>query len=224
MISVVNNYLAQYNSALTCIDFEVNNNLDLLINRLCIDSPYAEIELIDSLLEWRFEPSKIDVDNISDAISAINIDVATIRAKSDVQFPENPTSSNVKLSEFPALIRKEFHDLSLLSIPLDIDIQTFTYQAFSSKKAPEKQTYQGQFLLHAQQLEFSLADQKHESVLALALTKNNDDIRANLTTDLAKLRAFLVKHQTSLPRRLSTLLLNDSWSAVGELNLSLIHI
>jgi len=218
VISVVNNYLAQYNSALTCIDFEVNNNLDLLINRLCIDSPYAEIELIDSLLEWRFEPSKIDVDNISDAISAINIDVATVRAKSDVQFPENPTSSNVKLSEFPTLIRKKFHDLSLLSIPLDIDIQTFTYQAFSSKKAPEKQTYQGQFLLHAQQLEFSLADQKHESVLALALTKNNDDIRANLTTDLAKLRAFLVKHQTSLPRRLSTLLLNDSWSAVGELN------
>jgi len=218
VISVVNNYLAQYNSALTCINFEVNNNLDLLINRLCIDSPYAEIELIDSLVKWRFEPSKIDVDNISDAISAINIAVATVRAKSDVQFPENSTSSNVNLSELPTLIRKEFHDLALLSIPLDVDIQTFTYQAFNSKKAPEKQTYQGQFLLHAQQLEFSLANAKHESVLALALTKNNDDIRVNLTTDLAELRPFLVRHQTALPHRLSTLLLNNSWSAEGKLN------
>ncbi len=218
VISVVNNYLAQYNSALTCINFEVNNNLDLLINRLCIDSPYAEIELIDSLVQWRFEPSKIDVDKLSDAISAINIAVATVRAKSDVQFPENSTSSNVNLSELPSLIRKEFHDLALLSIPLDIDIQTFTYQAFNSKKTLEKQTYQGHFLLHAQQLEFSLANAKRESVLALALTKNNDDIRVNLTTDLAELRPFLVRHQTAFPHRLSTLLLNNSWSAEGKLN------
>ena len=152
--SVVNNYLAQYNSALTCIDIDVNNNFDLLITRLCIDSPYAEIELNNSLVKWRFEPSKIDIDNISDAISSINIDVATIRAKSDVQFPEKTTSSNVKFSELPTLIRKEFRDLALLSIPLDVDIQTFTYQAFSSKKTAEKQTYQGQFLLNAQQLEF----------------------------------------------------------------------
>ena len=221
VISVVNNYLAQYNSALTCINFEVNNNLDLLINRLCIDSPYAEIELIDSLVQWRFEPSKIDVDNISDAISAINIAVATVRAKSDVQFPENSTSSNVNLSELPTLIRKEFHDLALLSIPLDVDIQTFTYQAFNSKKAPEKQTYQGQFLLHAQQLEFSLANAKHESVLALALNRSGDDISASLATDLAELRPFLVRHQTALPQSLSTLLLNDSWSAVGKLNCQL---
>jgi len=221
VISVVNNYLAQYNSALTCINFEVNNNLDLLINRLCIDSPYAEIELIDSLVEWRFEPSKIDVDNISDAISAINIAVATVRAKSDVQFPENSRSSNVNLSELPTLIRKELHDLALLSIPLDIDIQTFTYQDFNSKKSPENQTYQGQFLLHAQQLEFSLANAKHESVLALALNRSGDDISASLATDLAELRPFLVRHQTALPQSLSTLLLNDSWSAVGKLNCQL---
>ncbi len=221
VISVVNNYLAQYNSALTCINFEVNNNLDLLVNRLCIDSPYAEIELIDSLVKWRFEPSKIDVDNISDAISAINIAVATVRAKSDVQFPENSRSSNVNLSELPTLIRKELHDLALLSIPLDIDIQTFTYQAFSSKKSPENQTYQGQFLLHAQQLEFSLANAKHESVLALALNRSGDDISASLATDLAELRPFLVRHQTALPQSLSTLLLNDSWSAVGKLNCQL---
>ena len=154
VISVVNNYLAQYNSALTCINFEVNNNLDLLINRLCIDSPYAEIELIDSLVQWRFEPSKIDVDNISDAISAINIAVATVRAKSDVQLPENSTSSNVNLSELPTLIRKEFHDLALLSIPLDVDIQTFTYQAFNSKKAPKSRLIKVNFYFMLNNLNF----------------------------------------------------------------------
>jgi hypothetical protein len=224
--SVVNHYLTQYNSALTCIDFEVNNNFNLLINRLCIDSPYAEIELIDSLVEWRFEPSKIDVDNISDAISAINIDLAIVRAKSDFKFPENSASNNAKLSELPTLIRKQFHDLSLLSIPFNIDIQTFSYQPFTNKetnkqshqKENKNQSYQGKLSLHANQLAFSLANQQDEDVLALALTKSGDDIRASLVTDLAELRPFLVRHQTALPLSLSTLLLNDSWAAAGKLN------
>jgi len=228
--SLVNNYLTQHNSALTCIDFEVNNNFDLLITRLCIDSPYAEIELIDSLVEWRFEPSKIDVDNIADAISAINIDLAAVRAKSDFKFPEKSASNNAKLSELPTLIRKQFHDLALLSIPFNIDIQTFSYQPLTNKeinketnkkthqKENKNQVYQGKLSLHAQQLAFSLANQQDEGVLALALTKSGDDIRANLATDLAELRAFLVRHQTALPLYFSTLILNDSWSASGKVS------
>ncbi|HBY85079.1 MAG TPA: hypothetical protein DEO86_04320, partial [Colwellia sp.] len=224
--SVVNHYLTQDNSALTCIDFEVNNNFNLRINRLCIDSPYAEIELIDSLVEWRFEPSKIDVDNISNAISAINIDLAIVRAKSDFKFPENSASNNAKLSELPTLIRKQFHDLSLLSIPFNIDIQTFSYQPFTNKEtnkqSPQKenknQAYQGKLSLRAQRLTFALVNQQDKGVLALALTKSGDDIGASLATDLAELRPFLVRHQTVLPLSFSTLLLNDSWSASGKLN------
>ena len=226
MTSIVNNYLTQHNSALTCIDFEINNNFDLLITRLCIDSPYAEIELINSLVEWRFEPSKIDVDKLSDAISAINIDAVTVRAKSDIQFPENATSSTVKLTELPTLIRKQFHDLALLSIPFDIDIQTFSYQPFTNKetnkqthkKTNQSHTYQGQFSVNAQKLSFSLANHKKESVFSLALTKNGDDLSADLATDLAKLRPFIIRHQTALPLSLSTLLINESWSVKGNFN------
>jgi hypothetical protein len=226
LTSIVNNYLAQHNSALTCIDFEVNNNFDLLITRLCIDSAYAEIELIGSLVEWQFEPSKIEVNNIADAISSINIDVATIRAKSDFQFSENSISSPVKLSDLPTLIRKQFHDIALISIPVEIDIKTFSYQPFTNKKtnkqpnqnANKNQTYQGRFSANAQQLAFSLANQKNKSVLALALTKNGDDISASLATDFVKLRSFFVRHQTAFPLSLSTHLLNESWSAAGQIN------
>ncbi|TWX70800.1 hypothetical protein ESZ36_03865 [Colwellia demingiae] len=224
--SIVNNYLTQHNSALTCIDFEINNNFDLLITRLCIDSPYAEIELINSLVEWRFEPSKIDVDKLSDAISAINIDAVTVRAKSDIQFPENTTSSTVKITELPTLIRKQLHDLALLSIPIEVDIQTFSYQPLTNKetnkqthkKTNQSHTYQGQFSVNAQKLSFSLANHKKESVFSLALTKNGDDLSADLATDLAKLRPFIIRHQTALPLSLSTLLINESWSVKGNFN------
>jgi len=66
--SLVNDYLTQHNSAITCIDFHLNTNVDLVISRLCIDSPYAEIELIDTLIEWDMESSDLAVDNLTEAI------------------------------------------------------------------------------------------------------------------------------------------------------------
>ncbi|KGJ94454.1 YdbH domain-containing protein [Colwellia psychrerythraea] len=216
--SLVNDYLSQYNSALSCIDFEVNNDFDLLITRLCIDSPDVEIELINSLIEWRFDPNKIDVDNLLDAISSINVELARVRAKSDFQFSGSSASNNIKPSELPLFIRKQLHDLSLLSMPINIDIQTVYYQTFSSNKKTENQTYRGHLLLHDQQLAFSLVNPKHDSVLALALTKSGEDISASLATDLALLRPFLVRHQMVFPHSISALLLNDDWSAEGKLN------
>ena len=224
--SIVNHYLTQYNSALTCIDFTLNTDFDLVITRLCIDSPYAEIELIDSLVDWRFEPSKIDVNNILAAISAINIDAVTVRAKEHIKFPANLApaiekineTSRVKLSELPTLIRKKIYDFSLFSMPVEIDIHTFSYQPFTSRKDKRIQTYQGQLSAHAQQLSFSLANQKKDNVFSLVLAKKGDDISANLTTDLAQLRPLLIQHQTALPLNLSTLLVNESWSVTGKVN------
>jgi len=216
--SIVNNFLTQHHSALTCIDFDINTDFNLLITRLCIDSPYADIELIDSLVEWRFEPSRIDVDKLSDAISAINIAAVTVLAKGDIQLPESPTSRTVKLSELPTLIRKQLHDLALFSIPIDLDIQTFNYQPFSNKKTNKNHTYQGQFSAHAQRLLFTVANQKKEHILSLALAKRDGDISATLATDLAQLRPLLVQHPKALPLSLSTLLINKSWSVTGKLN------
>ncbi len=215
--SIVNNYLIQHDSELTCIDFNINTNFDLVISHLCIDSPYAEIELIDTLLEWRFEANKIDVNQIAEAISAINIDVVTIKAKGPIQFPVSaePTvaTNKVELSELPILIREKLNEITLFSLPVAIDIQAFSYQPFSENKVP---LYRGHFSAHAQQLSFSLAEQMHEQIISLVLVKKDSGFNADLSTDLAKLRALFITHETALPTDLSSLILNKSWSAVGK--------
>lgn len=225
--SLVNNYLTQHNSALTCIDFTLNRNFDLVITHLCIDSPYAEIELIDSLITWQFESNNIDVNKLSDVISAIKIATVNVRGKSDFQFPINTTpalssgKSTLKLSELPTLIRKNLHDLALLVTPVDIDINTFSYQPFLAKydkKNKEKKPYQGYFKANTKQLVFSLDNNLKENIFYLKLIKNVQSLRANVVADFAKLRSFSIQHEAALPVSLSTLLIDEGWSVTGKVN------
>ena len=218
--SFVNNYLTQHNAVLTCIDFTLNSDFDLVILHLCIDSPYADVELIDSLVVWRFEPNSIAVNKLSEAISAISIAAVNVRSKADLSFPESATSvkSTVKLSELPSIIRKQLDDLALLSPPANIDIQTFNYQPFSANKNKIAQSYQGRFSVNKKQLSFSLANQKKEPIFSFELVKKNLNISANVQTDLTGLRSLLTNHQAALPHSVATLLLDETWFVTGNVN------
>lgn len=216
--SIVNNYLIQHNSRLTCLDFTITPNFDLVLTHLCIDASYAEIELIDSLIELRFEATKIDINNLSQAISAISIDTVTVRAKSDIKFPQNPTSNAIKLSELPTFIRTQFDDMALLPTFIDIDVKTFSYLPFSEKKEIKKPSYQGHVSVNAQQLNFSLANDNKEDIFSFTLVKGNQELRANIATDLAELRSLLTNHKTALPVSLSTFLLDETWYVTGNVN------
>jgi len=218
--SLVNNYLAQHQSVLTCIDFSFDANDDLMISRLCIDSPYAEVELIDTLIEWRFDPSNLEADKLADAISAIHISTANIRAKGNIKFPEDEEKTTSKLSSLPKLIRQRLHDISLLSTPIDIDVKSFVYQHFSDNIDKENKFYQGSFSATEQQLLLSLSTPKEADVFSVQLIKKEQGFNAKVTTELAALKAFLQLHKAAVPADLSALLAepkNESWSITGHL-------
>ena len=224
--SLVNDYLSQHNSVITCIDFHLNTNVDLVISRLCIDSPYAEIELIDTLIAWDLESSDFVVDNLTEAISSIKIASAFVYAKSAIRLPSSPkgsTQANAKKNTFtvqqlPELIRQQLQEVTLLTVPIDIDIRAFNYLPFSGKKNKQTQPYQGQFSVNAQQLILTLGSQNQQDIFSFEFMKKGQDINAKLSTDLAKLRPLLKQHQTVLPARFSTFLNNESWSASGKLS------
>lgn len=218
--SLVNSYLAQHHSVVTCIDFSLDANDDLIISRLCIDSPYAEIELIDTLIEWRFEPSYLQSDKLADAILAMHISSATVHAKGNIQFPESAATTALKLDTLPALIRQQLHSVALLSIPVDIDIQSFSYQPFSDDNDKSNQFYQGKFSATEHQLLLSLAAPKEGDVFSIEIVKEEQGFNAKVSAELAKLRQFLLIHQTMLPTDLSTLLAdqkNERYLVSGHL-------
>ncbi|ALO36180.1 hypothetical protein CMT41_16670 [Colwellia sp. MT41] len=217
--SMVNNYLTSHNSAITCLDFNINANFDLLISRLCIDTPYAELELINTRIEWQFEPSYLTAAKIADAISAIHIASANVRAKADISLPAR--SAAQKSNEFPAQLSQLLNDIVEFTVPVELDIQAFSYQVFTNQYNQQQSIYQGQLSATAEQLHFSLANAKKESVLVLELVRKQQGFSANINTDLASLRTFLTLHQSALPPALVAPLVtadNEAWSVMGAFN------
>jgi len=222
--AVVNNYLTEHNSALTCLDFDINKDFDVVIKGLCIDSPYAEIALLDSLIIWRLDSKNITANSLLTAISAINIAEVKVRSKTDFKFPTRTipvlVSENnpVELKGLPTFIRAKLDELALLVTPVAIDIKRFSYQPFLAGKGQEIDAYHGQLTIDSTQLSFSLTDQVQEEILSIELVKKDQGLSANVATDLAKLRAFSIQHKSVFPANLSTLLLDQAWSARGKIN------
>jgi len=217
--SLINDYLIQYDSAITCIDFSLNSDIDLVISRLCIDSPHADVVLSDTLITWRFEPSQFDVDNISEAISAINIAAADVRVKKPIQIPEAEEATPLQLNNLPSLIRQQFHKVAQLSIPIDINVQTFVYQPFSHDLAKDILSYQGKLSMSAQQLMFSLTEPSKGEVISLKLNKKTPNFNAQLSANFAAVNTFLLTHKATFPVSFQTMLSqwsNENWMVAGH--------
>ncbi|WP_231731615.1 intermembrane phospholipid transport protein YdbH family protein [Colwellia sp. TT2012] len=220
--SIVNNYLVQHNSAITCIEFTLNTDFDLLINRLCIDTPYADLELINTRIKWQFEPAYLTAAKIAESISAIHIASANVRAKADISLPVSSTPQ--KYNEFPIQLSQLLNDIVQFTVPVELDIQAFSYQVFTNQQnqqTQQKLIYQGGLSATAEQFHFSLANAKQEYVFALDLVRKQQGFSANINTDLARLRSFLTVHQSALPPALVAQLVNaenEAWSVMGQFN------
>ncbi|KGJ91748.1 intermembrane phospholipid transport protein YdbH family protein [Colwellia psychrerythraea] len=221
--SLVNDYLTQHNSTIRCIDFTVNAEFDLVITKLCIDSPYADIELVDSIIEWRFEPSNLAIDKIAEVISAIKITSAKVRVKTDVGLTSSPTQSHVPLNKLPSSIRQLMYGIAEFTLPIAINIDSFSYQPFFADSVNDtdkaKQSYQGKFSANTEKTFLSLFNATKAQVVSLDLTRTEADFTANLNADLAKLKQLLKLHHSILPPALSELLIhrkNTAWSVTGK--------
>ena len=215
--SLVNSYLSQYQSALTCIDFALDENDDLIISRLCIDSPYGEVELVDTLIAWRFDPRYLEADKLIDAISAIHISSAKVRAKNNIQFSHSSTAQKLKLNALPALIRQELQQAQLLTPPVDIEVQSFIYSPFAVEPVNKNLSYQGEFSITKQHVSFSLGEVKAGDFLSFDMSKEAQSFNANLTAELAKTTEFLQKHKTALPTDFAALITDAKWLVSGQI-------
>jgi len=226
--SLVNNYLTQYKSTLSCIDFTVNADFDLVITKLCIDSPYAELEFKGILVEWHFKPSYLTLDKVVEAISLITINSADVCAKDDISFTASANQSPKPLDELPSNIRQLMHGIANYTVPLAINIEHFNYQPFviangntiNRDNDAVKQGYQGKLSANNQKSFLSLADAEQTQILSLDLARSGADFTANITTDLAKLLGFIKLHQSALPSdfyaHLGTLLVDSLDKTVDD--------
>ncbi len=217
---ITNHYLIQHDMAVTCIDFRVNPDFDLVINRLCIDSPYAQFELIDSKVSWHFARENLSFAKALDAVSAITINNVNIIGKDKAFISTSNASQALQVKELPELIRQQLNELASMHIPFIVDINAFTYQPFASNDIPNV-NYQGQVSAKLMHYRFSLAQADGSNVMSFAIDKQDDGFDAQLKAQLAELKTFAIQHQKILPISMAALVSasnRKAWTVSGSFN------
>ena len=100
-IAVINNLakeqLSLANIKLTCLDFSLASNMNIVVDKLCLKSPKADIEIFDTKVQWQYSPE----------FKVINVDVKQANViGTEHLFSEqgNDTENNEADSEQPNII------------------------------------------------------------------------------------------------------------------------
>lgn len=219
--SLLNNYLAQHDSAITCIDFSVDAKFDLVISHLCIDSPYADVELKNIVIVWRFDLNNIQKDSLVEAISSVKIDLATIQDKGKFKIPEGQSQKPMALAAIPEKIRQNIVELSELSPSIAVDLKHFIYHPPNKGRDKQEQSYTGEISANSQRVYLSLNTLDSNNVITIELLTPLEELTADITVDLLQFKQLLIRNQRVFPsdieRELARLAKED-WEIKGSFN------
>lgn len=183
----INNYLLAHKAQLSCLDFNLTAALDIIISKVCINAPQADIELENVSLQLQLSATL--------PVSAIN--VAAIRIQGKAKLLEQSDSDQQAFTENS--VKHYLSTIAQLTLPLPITIKVFTYQPFSLVNNSDTPVFYGQFVANKKIINVALKDSKQANILSVNLTPTGYDFTAKLNADLASLQQFLAIHQLTLP-------------------------
>ena len=186
----INDYLLAHKAQLSCIEFNFTPSLNLIISKVCIHSPKADIELENVSLQLKFS-STIPV-------SAIKIEAMSIKAKAKLL--EQGAANQQAFDE--SSVKHFLAIIAQFTVPLPITIEKFTYLPFTQVDNTEKPVFYGQFIANKNNIKLTLKDLKQANILSVNLSSEGQGFTAQLNSDLAQVTQFLAVHQLELPATL----------------------
>lgn len=187
----INNYLLAHKAQLSCIDFSLTTAFDIIISKVCINAPQADIELENVSLQLQ----------LSATLPVRAINVAAMRIQGKAKLLEQSDSDQQAFAENS--VKHYLSTIAQLTLPLPITIKAFTYQPFSLVNNSNNSVFYGQFVANKNNISVSLKDSKQANIISVILSPKEQNFTAKLNADLAPLKQFLAIHQLTLPAKLN---------------------
>lgn len=203
--------LKPYNTSIDCIDFTISRDLSVKINRLCLQTPQADLKLEDISLTLDLATQQ--------KIKHINISSMSIQGKTTLlNTLKEPSLDNQDLTAKQQL-KAYLTQLSEINLPFSINVKEFTYLPFTPESVTEiqRQTksqhssiqkyYIGKFSAINNTLKFSIADHQQNTVIKANISINQsiaaklarNQLQVGFVSQLAPLKQFLLAHELPLP-------------------------
>ena len=203
--------LKPYNTSIDCIDFTISRDLSVKINRLCLQTPQADLKLEDISLTLDLAAQQ--------KIKHINISSISIQGTTTLfNTLKEPSLDNQDLTAKQQL-KAYLTQLSEINLPFSINVKEFSYLPFAPESVTEIQRqskrkhssiqkyYIGKFSAIKNTLKFSIADHQQNTVIKANISINQsiaaklarNQLQVGFVSQLAPLKQFLLAHELPLP-------------------------
>jgi hypothetical protein len=205
-VSIINNVaqaqLSPLNIDITCLDISFARNLAISVDKLCLQSPQANIEMVDMTIQWRYSPH----------LKVTDVDVGLVKIKgTDHLFPKvndlpSINKNNENLSQLlSTTLRPYAEQIKQFKLPITINIDSISYLPFivlhkanTPNKIAKKQSehlYTAKLSIRDNTLSFSLKNTENIPFIKAKLTQVEKGFSVTLSSQLNLLKSFVSIHQ-----------------------------
>ncbi len=203
--------LKPYNTSIDCIDFTISIDLSVKINRLCLQTPQADLKLEDISLTLDLAAQQ--------KIKHINISSMSIQGTTTLFNTLKESSLDNQDLTAKQQLKAYLTQLSEINLPFSINVKEFSYLPFApesvtgiqsqtkSKHSSIQKYYIGKFSAIKNTLKFSIADHQQNTVIKANISINQsiaaklarNQLQVGFVSQLAPLKQFLLAHELPLP-------------------------
>lgn len=209
--SFANEQLNRYQIKISCLQVSLNSKLALVIDKLCLQHPKAELNIKQASLKWRY--------NAAIEITDIDIDKITISGSehlfSRVETPiisDKQTNTSALTQQMATVLQPIFEQIRQLQAP-NININALTYMPFKSSGTQ----YQGKFTLTNNKALLLLRNKANNDIAQVVLNKQQQNISLAVTSNIKLLKNLITSHQLPTTAEIEETIKNIQTS--GTLNL-----
>jgi len=236
-VSVINNLAkAQLSSVqikITCLDISFVSNMAIIVDKLCLQSPKANIEIVDMTIQWQYSP-KIKITHIDVKLADIKgtdhlfSNTNHISQGSNQQSNEHGRNNQNLNQLLSTTLRPYIEKIKQFQLPIEINVSKLSYLPFAvinklnASKSPAQQQgeipYTANLSAVGNTFSFSLRNAEKIEFIKAKLTKNNKDFSIALSSKLNLLKKLASAHQLPISTELqSALNANDISGSVSSL-------
>lgn len=215
-VAVINHVAKQQLSLvqvkITCLNFSLTSNMTVVVDKLCLQSPKADIEIVDMAVQWQYSPQF--------KITYIDVKHAQIKGTehlfssiNDIPKSNEHSSNNQNIRQLlQASLTSYIKQISQFQLPMNINIAELSYLPFTVKnnaktsrepaQNQQKMPYIASLSAVNNSLSVSLKDADKIEFIKAKLSKNIDNFSIALSTKLNPLKSFANAHQLPITAEL----------------------
>ena len=197
---------------ITCLDISLTSNMNIMIDKLCLHTPKADIETTDTVIQWQNFPH-LNITNID--IDKVNIKGITPLFTTTNHIVQTNSQQSIKQLLLTTL-QPYTEKISQFKLPVKINIAEIFYLPFSVTnkgkalnkiaKSSRVAPYIATLSTIDNTLYFSLRNSEKIEFIKAKLSKNKSDFSIALSSKLTLLKNFITIHQLPITPKFQSLL------------------